>query len=279
MPLAHAASAAPASRSGSAADVYRLLLLDCLLYAALMWYLDQVRLPGGWACGWHLVGCSLPHACRCGMGASQLAQPPLPWPPHTHPQVMPSDVGQRMPWAFPLSPAFWRERWGTDSSSATGGGAPGPSHGLAHGSSGSGGEAAVRVLGLRKVFRTTDGMDKVAVDGLSLDIPRGQVTALLGHNGAGKSTTISILSGLLQPSGGDALFFPLGAAGGGSGGAASSGLSIRRDMRAIRSSLGVCPQARRAAGRRHPAAPGLSSSATLFKCCLCPLSAHTCPAV
>lgn len=36
---------------------------------------------------------------------------------------------------------------------------------------------------------------QVAVDGLSLDIPRGRITALLGHNGAGKTTTISILSG------------------------------------------------------------------------------------
>lgn len=39
---------------------------------------------------------------------------------------------------------------------------------------------------------------QVVVDGLSLDIPRGQITALLGHNGAGKTTTISILSGVFM---------------------------------------------------------------------------------
>jgi len=35
-----------------------------------------------------------------------------------------------------------------------------------------------------------------AVDSLSLDMYKGQVTALLGHNGAGKTTTMSILTGM-----------------------------------------------------------------------------------
>ena len=43
---------------------------------------------------------------------------------------------------------------------------------------------------------------KVAVDGLTLRIPRGQLFALLGHNGAGKTTTIKMLVGLLQPASG-----------------------------------------------------------------------------
>ncbi|MEU4833533.1 ABC transporter ATP-binding protein [Streptosporangium sp. NPDC023615] len=41
-----------------------------------------------------------------------------------------------------------------------------------------------------------------AVDGLSLDIPVGQTVALLGRNGAGKSTTIGLLLGLLTPTSG-----------------------------------------------------------------------------
>ena len=36
---------------------------------------------------------------------------------------------------------------------------------------------------------------KVAVDELSLNMYKGQITALLGHNGAGKTTTMSILTG------------------------------------------------------------------------------------
>ena len=35
-----------------------------------------------------------------------------------------------------------------------------------------------------------------AVDNLSLDMYKGQITALLGHNGAGKTTTMSILTGM-----------------------------------------------------------------------------------
>ena len=35
----------------------------------------------------------------------------------------------------------------------------------------------------------------------------GQIFALLGHNGAGKSTTISMLTGLLQATTGDATVF------------------------------------------------------------------------
>ncbi len=42
----------------------------------------------------------------------------------------------------------------------------------------------------------------VAVNGLTLTIPRGELFALLGPNGAGKTTTIRMLVGLLQPDSG-----------------------------------------------------------------------------
>ncbi|WP_410873291.1 ABC transporter ATP-binding protein [Nocardia sp. A7] len=44
--------------------------------------------------------------------------------------------------------------------------------------------------------------DKTALDGVSLDIPAGQVLGLLGPNGAGKSTLINVMVGLLRPSSG-----------------------------------------------------------------------------
>ena len=50
---------------------------------------------------------------------------------------------------------------------------------------------AVETRGLSKAFGAT-----VALDDVSLAIPRGKVHALLGENGAGKSTLVKILSGL-----------------------------------------------------------------------------------
>lgn len=43
----------------------------------------------------------------------------------------------------------------------------------------------------------------VAVDGLSLRLPAGEVVGLLGTNGAGKSTTLKLLAGLLYPDAGE----------------------------------------------------------------------------
>ena len=57
---------------------------------------------------------------------------------------------------------------------------------------------AVRCQGLYKRYG-----DVVAVDGLSLDVYRGECFGLLGPNGAGKTTTIEILEGLLAPDAGD----------------------------------------------------------------------------
>src|SRR5438270_5730039 len=44
--------------------------------------------------------------------------------------------------------------------------------------------------------------NKTAVDGLSLDIPAGELFAFLGPNGAGKTTTIKLVCGLLFPTSG-----------------------------------------------------------------------------
>lgn len=98
--------------------------------------------------------------------------------------------------------------------------------------------AALRILGLRKVFAGTKpsgccgclrrrSKAKVAVQDLHLTVRQGQLLALLGQNGAGKSTTMNMLSGLMRPDGGDAII---------------NGRSIKTDMPYIRSELGVCPQ-------------------------------------
>jgi ABC-2 type transport system permease protein len=58
---------------------------------------------------------------------------------------------------------------------------------------------AVQAQGLRKAFGSL-----VAVDGLDLTIERGEVFGMLGPNGSGKTTTIRMLCGLMEPSAGTA---------------------------------------------------------------------------
>lgn len=45
--------------------------------------------------------------------------------------------------------------------------------------------------------------DKIAVNSVDIQVERGTLYGFLGHNGAGKSTTIKMLTGLLAPSGGE----------------------------------------------------------------------------
>jgi ABC-2 type transport system ATP-binding protein len=72
-------------------------------------------------------------------------------------------------------------------------------------------EAAPAVVcrGLRKVYDGRHGIFRkpsppvVAVDGLDLDIRRGECFGLLGPNGSGKTTTVEMIEGLLPPSAGE----------------------------------------------------------------------------
>lgn len=57
---------------------------------------------------------------------------------------------------------------------------------------------AIETFELRKVY----GEDKVAVEGLTLRVERGEVFGFLGPNGAGKTTSIKMLLGLVRPTSG-----------------------------------------------------------------------------
>jgi polyether ionophore transport system ATP-binding protein len=63
-------------------------------------------------------------------------------------------------------------------------------------------ENLISVSGLRKTFGQT-----VALDGLDLQVRKGEVHGFLGPNGAGKSTTIRVLLGLLKADGGEVTLF------------------------------------------------------------------------
>ena len=91
------------------------------------------------------------------------------------------------------------------------------------------GENALVIDRLTKFFTSGFFSRKkvAAVDQLSLSVKKNEMLVLLGHNGAGKSTTINMLTGLLEPDKGNALFY---------------GLSIKDDLDTIKSMLGVCPQ-------------------------------------
>lgn len=75
---------------------------------------------------------------------------------------------------------------------------------------------------LRKTFGSL-----VAVDALDLEIRRGEVFGLLGPNGSGKTTTIRMLTGLMQPSAGEATVV---------------GFDVRTQSESIRRNIGYMSQ-------------------------------------
>ncbi|KAF4711649.1 hypothetical protein FOZ63_019097, partial [Perkinsus olseni] len=82
--------------------------------------------------------------------------------------------------------------------------------------------ATVRIRDLEVRFKSVR-----AVDGLDLTMYRDELFVLLGHNGAGKSTTINVLSGMVIPTSGDVTVY---------------GHKVPTEMPVIRRSMGVCPQ-------------------------------------
>ena len=67
----------------------------------------------------------------------------------------------------------------------------------------------------------------VAVDGVSFDVRRGEIFGFLGSNGAGKSTTIRMLCGLLAPT---------------SGSATVGGIDVTRDPEGVKARIGYMSQ-------------------------------------
>jgi ABC-2 type transport system ATP-binding protein len=87
----------------------------------------------------------------------------------------------------------------------------------------------IRVESLRKSFA-----DVRAVDGIDLHVEQGQLLVLLGQNGAGKSTTLRCMGGILRPD---------------SGLVELDGLRLPDQLDAVRARLGVVPDQARLYGR------------------------------
>jgi ABC-2 type transport system ATP-binding protein len=80
---------------------------------------------------------------------------------------------------------------------------------------------ALDIIGLSKRFG-----QKIAVDNLSLSIPKGSFFGLVGPNGAGKTTTLRMATGLLRPDAGQARI---------------DGVDVWPDPAAVKSRMGLVP--------------------------------------
>ncbi|MFQ5825455.1 MAG: ABC transporter ATP-binding protein [bacterium] len=83
-------------------------------------------------------------------------------------------------------------------------------------------EYVIKAQHLRKTYGSIK-----ALDGVSFEIKRNQVTSLLGPNGAGKTTLVKILTTIAQPSSGCALV---------------DGHDVQKDSMRVRRIVGVVPQ-------------------------------------
>ncbi len=87
---------------------------------------------------------------------------------------------------------------------------------------------AIKIDNLVKRYAPTGkGPGKLALDGVSFEVPQGGIFGLLGPNGAGKSTLINILAGMVRKTSGTASIW---------------GFDIDTQMRNAKRSIGIVPQ-------------------------------------
>lgn len=84
----------------------------------------------------------------------------------------------------------------------------------------------LEIKNLRKVYGSGK-TEKIAVDGISLTVPKGSFFGLLGPNGAGKSTTIHCITGIAQPTSGEIII---------------DGVDVVKDYKQARTKVGLSPQ-------------------------------------
>jgi ABC-2 type transport system ATP-binding protein len=86
---------------------------------------------------------------------------------------------------------------------------------------------AISIRDVVKRYAPAGGEGKLALKGVSFDVPEGGIFGLLGPNGAGKSTLINIMAGLVRKTSGSIDIW---------------GFDIDRHMRNAKRSIGIVPQ-------------------------------------
>ncbi|XP_058140613.1 ATP-binding cassette sub-family A member 6 isoform X2 [Dasypus novemcinctus] len=91
------------------------------------------------------------------------------------------------------------------------------------------GKEAIRIRNVRKEYKGKSGKVEALKAGFIFDIYEGQITAILGHSGAGKSSLLNILNGLSVPTEGSVIIY-------------NRNLSEMHNLEEIQKITGVCPQ-------------------------------------
>ncbi|XP_075413429.1 ATP-binding cassette sub-family A member 13 [Tenrec ecaudatus] len=178
--------------------------------------LEQESMTFGWVCWMILFDSSL--YFLCGWYFSNL---------------IPGTFGLRKPWYFPFTASYWKNICGlvekkcyknssnlffiNENFASKGSSLPHTERNPGEGRPG------VTMVSVTKEYE----LNKVAIRDLTLTFHRDQITALLGTNGAGKTTIISMLTGLHPPTSGTIII---------------NGKNLQTDLSAVRMELGVCPQ-------------------------------------
>ncbi|KAM6163045.1 cholesterol transporter ABCA5 [Rhynchocyon petersi] len=145
-------------------------------------------------------------------------------------QVIPGEFGLRRSSLYFLKPSYWskNKRNYKELSEGNANGSISFNEIIEPVSSEFVGKEAIRIIGIQKTYRRKSETVE-ALRNLSFDIYEGQITALLGHSGTGKSTLMNILCGLCPPSDGFASIY-------------GHRVSEIDEMFEARKMIGICPQ-------------------------------------
>jgi ABC-2 type transport system ATP-binding protein len=112
-------------------------------------------------------------------------------------------------------------------------------------------------LDIRHLLKTYGSV--VAVDDLSLEVPRGAIYGLVGRNGAGKTTTLNLLIGLLRPDAGSAFVHGHDVS--------SDGWRARQRVSFVSEEAGIYPWLTGEEAARHTARLSMSWNEEAFRRC------------